>query len=371
MTHNAGYTIEEVKPKLLTLDAVREKLSVTEPMDVYKFEVGENISFRLQDDFNAGFKALEGNNTVDAYVTVNGTELQLTKDALVEAAAEAKMQKGFVEFHAANLVEDGLNTAFRSRLGDKEYKLLAVQGNKAAALARGAVQPYSNLRFLEAALDGIEAKYGRGEVFADYKFTHDLKRTHMRLIVPEYVRVIENTGTDNDTWSTGLQLKNSLIGLEQTEINGYLFRYWCTNGAIDTRNNANSVWSRRGARGRTEEVYEWARDAVDEVLGGLETSLDAVQAMTGISIEGTAVEALRDVFAAHRIPTTHRERIISTMVNEDNLTMYSLMQAVTEAANVADLSPVDVERLMRAGGDLPQIADDRCESCHRFLEHAH
>lgn len=371
MTHGTGYTIEEVKPKLLTLNDVREKLSATEPLDVYKFEVGQNISFRLGDDFNHGFKALQGTNTIDGYVTVNNHELQLTKDSLMEAVAEFSLPKGFVEKAPANLIAQSLNYFFRGGLGDKEYKILAVQGDKAAALARGAVQPYSNLRFLEAALDGIEAKYGAGEVFADYKFTHDLKRTHMRLIVPEYVRVIENTGTDNDTWSTGLQLKNSLIGLEQTEINGYLFRYWCTNGAIDTRNNANSTWSRRGARGRTEEVYEWARDAVDEVLGGLETSLDAVQAMTGMSIEGTAVEALRDVFSTYRIPTAHRERILNTMVNEDNLTMYSLMQAVTQAANVADLSPVDVDRLMRAGGDLPVIADERCDSCHRFLEHAH
>lgn len=364
-------TIEDVQSRLLTLDDVREKLSATEPLATHEFEVGEGVSFRLEEDFNHGLKAVQGEDLVNGYISIGGRELQLTRDALFEATSEAKMTKGFVTSATSELVEDALNYFFRAGLGKGEYKVLGIRGNRAAAIARGAVQPYSNLRLLEIALDGIEKQYGKGEVFADYKFVHNLQRTHIRLIVPEYVRVIENTGTDNDTWSTGIQVINSLTGLEQTQVNGYLFRYWCTNGAIDTRNSANSVWSRRGAVGQGEAVFEWARDAVDEVLGGLESSLDAVQAMTEISIEGTAVEALRDVFTTYRVPTAHRNRILNNMVNEDTLTMYSLMQAVTEAANADDLSPADVDRLLRAGGDLPSIANDRCDSCHRFMDHTH
>jgi len=364
-------TIDDVKAKLLSLDDVREKLAVTEPLATHEFEIGEGVAFRLEEDFNHGLKAASLESTVNGYMSIGGREFQLTVGALNEATAEAKMTKGFVNLYSADIVEGVLNSAFRADLGNGEYKALSVRGNKIAAIARGAVQPYSNLRFLDLMLEGIEAKYGKGEVLADYKFNHNLQRTHLRLIVPEYVRVLENTGTDNDTWSTGIQLINSLTGVEQTQIHGYLFRYWCTNGATDTRSTVNSVWSRRGAVGQGDGVFEWAKDAVDEVLGGLEGSLDAVQAMTEISIEGTAVEALRDVFAQYKVPTAHRNRILNNMVNEPNLTMYSLMQAVTEAANADDMSPVDVDRLLRAGGELPVIADDRCDSCHRFLEHNH
>lgn len=365
-------TINDVRDRLISLDDVRERLASTEPLATHEFEVGEGVAFRLEEGFNHNLKTLQGDNLVPAYISVGGRELQLTRDALYEATSEAKMTKGFVGSATHELVEDALNYFFRAGLGKGDYKVLGIRGDRAAAITRGAVQPYSNLQFLEVLLDGIERKYGSGEVFADYKFTHDLQRTHLRLIVPEYVRVIENTGTDNDTWSTGIQLINSLTGLEQTQINGYLFRYWCTNGAVDTRNSANSVWSRRGAQGRNNDaVLEWARDAVDEVLGGLEPSLDAIQAMTEISIEGTAVEALRDVFTTYRVPTAQRNRILANMVNEDTLTMYSLMQAVTEAANADGLSPVDVDRLLRAGGDLPQAAEEgRCNSeqpCGRFL----
>lgn len=364
-------TINDVKDKLITMNEVRERLAISEPLSTHDFDSESRVVFRLEPGFNHDLKALPGNMVIPGTLSLGQTELQLTRDALYEAASEAKMVKGFVHETPHNIVEDVLNWYYNSGAEGKSFKVLGT-GDRAAAIARGAVQPYSNLRLLETALDGIERKYGTGEVFADYKFVHDLQRTHMRLIIPEYVRTIENTGTDNDTWSVGIQVKNSLTGLEQTEINGYLFRYWCTNGAIDTRNNSNAVWSRRGTVGRDENaVFEWAKDAVDEVLGGLEGSLDLVQQMTEINIEGTAVEALRDVFNTYRIPQAHRNRILGNMVNEDTLTMYSLMQAVTEAANGDNLSPADVDRLMRAGGDLPEIANDRCDSCHRFLDHAH
>lgn len=365
-------TIDDVRDKLITLDDVRERLARTEPLTTHEFDSEAGVAFRLEPDFSHGLDALPGNLPIPGYVSIGQTELQLTRDALYEIASEAKVNKSFLQTYPAQLVSEVLNSYVVSGMEGKKYKILQVGDRQAAAITRAAVMPYSNLRLLDTALEGIEAKYGRGEVLADYKFTHDLQRTHIRLIVPEYVRTIDNSGTDNDTWSVGIQLKNSLIGLEQTEINGYLFRYWCTNGAIDTRNNSNAVWSRRGKIGRDEDaVFEWARDAVDEVLGGFEASLDAIQAMTEISIEGTAVEALRDVFTINRIPTAQRNRILGNMINEDTLTMYSLMQAVTEAANADGLSPVDVERLMRAGGDLPILAEEgRCNPehpCGRFL----
>lgn len=368
----SAITIDDVKSKLLTLSDVRERLAHTEPLTVHEFGSEDVIGFKLEPDFNHGLDALPGNMAIPGFISLGQTELQLTRDALYEAASEAKLVKGFIKTAPAALVSEILNWYFNSGAEGKTYKLLGVQGDKAAALVRGAVQPYSNMRLLETALEGIEAQYGEGELFVDYKFVHDLQRTHMRIIIPEHVRTIENTGTDNDTWSVGLQLKNSLTGLEQTEINGYLFRYWCTNGAIDTRSNSNAIWSRRGKIGRDEDaVFEWARDAVDEVLGGFEDSFNAIQAMTDINIEGTAREALNDVFTTYRIPRNHRDRIIGSMINEQNLTMYSLMQAVTESANADNLSPADVERLMRAGGDLPSFVEEgRCNPetpCGRFL----
>jgi hypothetical protein len=362
-------TIDDVKDQLLSLDTVREQLGSTEPLNTYEFEVGANqVAFKLPEGFNHGLKGTPEDTALEAFVTISGTELRLTPDSLYQLAGEAYMSKGFVQNNPAEIIEDVFNHQFNSGLHGKDFKILAVGDRKAAAITRGALQPYSNLQLLEIALNEIEKQYGAGEVWADYKFVHNLKQTHLRLIIPEHMRVMQNTGTDNDTWSAGIQLINSLNGDEQTQINSYLFRYWCTNGAIDTTHSSNSVWSRRGAAGKSDAVYEWAKDAVDEALSGLEGAFDSVQALTNVSIEGSAAEALEGVFNIHKIPRAQREAITRNMVNEDEMTMYSLMQAVTQAANAADVKPHIVNSLMHVGGDIPRLsAAGRCDNCHQFL----
>ncbi len=204
-------------------------------------------------------------------------------------------------------------------------------------------------------------------MLADYKFSHSLRHTHVRLIIPGQTREITDTGTPRDVWSVGLQLNNSLVGAENTQISGYLFRWWCTNGAVDTA-ASSGIWSRRGTA-REAEVYEWARHAVDEVLGGLEPALDAVQHMVHIPIEGHANEVLRDVFNHYRIPVAQRTAIIERMVEAGRLTMYSVMAAITEVANDASMAPSHVDALLRMGGDLPHAATARCNECNRILPH--
>lgn len=370
MTHATGYTIEEAQQKMLTLDDVRERLSATEPLASYGFPVGDNVRFRVGEEWDHVAESLGDTDLVPVWALVGPEgmrrEFQFTKEAFLQAVGQPHMGKTYVQRIPNNLVEDQLNWWFRGGLGNKSYKILtAGQPNIAVAFTRDALQPFSNLRLLDEVLDGIEDKYGSRNVLADYKFHHDLTRTHLRLIVPEYVRAIEDTGTDNDTWSVGIQLKNSLTGAEQTEIDGYLFRFWCTNGAIDTFTDSGT-WSRRGQAGRNDEVYEWARAVVDDVLGGLESSLDRVQDMTSISIEGSAAATLKDVFDAYKVPQAQRDQITATMVDEDNMTMYALMAAVTQAANDPDMDPRHAESLLRAGGDLVVKAHDRCESCHRI-----
>lgn len=360
-------TAHDMKDKLLTLDDLREQLSKTEPLGARDVVVGDGVRFRLDPTWNHGVEAKDGDEAVDAYVSLNGSEFQLSKDAVLEATSICGLTKNYASRTPARLIEPQLNYWFRDGLVGKEYKLLTVD-SLGAAFARATVVPFSNLRLLDQALAGIKAAYGTDDVLVDYKLAHNLKYTAFRLIVPEQTRVIENTGTDNDTWSVGVQVRNSAIGDTQTDISGYLFRWWCTNGAIDTF-ASSGAWSRRSSGQDEWSVYEWAREAVDGVLGGLEHSLDAVQSLTDIPIAGEAADVLRDVFTQYRIPVKEREQIIENMIEAENLTMYAVMQAVTQAANNPELSPGNAEALMRAGGDLPHSASDRCEACRRLQVH--
>lgn len=367
-------TVDTMRDKLLPLDTVREALARTEPLGVHTFTVDDNVLFALDNGWNHGIDARDGNETVPATVYFGptlDTEFRLTKDALLEATSICGIPKAYAARCPGNLLADQLNFWFRSGLAGraqtpKEFQLL-VAGDNAAAITKASVTPFSNLALLEQTLDGIEARYGKGEVLVDYKMVHTIHRTHLRLVVPEYRRTIEGSGTDEDHWSVGIQIRNSLVGADKTSLDGYLFRWACTNGQLDTR-STSGVWSRRG-NSTEAEVYAWARAAVDDILGGLEGSLDAVQSMVDIPIDGQAHDVLRDVFEHYRVPLPERARIIEGLVDSGPLTMYSVMNAITQVANDPNLDPSHVENLMRMGGDLPHAASSRCDSCRRLMPH--
>lgn len=369
-------TVSQMRPKLLTLDYVRNALAMTEPLATRYCTVGDAIRFTLDRGWQHGLDARPGTDRIGAYVAL-GTgayreEFQLTKDALLTAAAKTGLSRAMAAKQPMELLEPHLNYWWREGLMDKpptqrDFQFLIAAG-AGAALTRASVNPFSNLRLLDETLRSIEDRWGKDEVLVDYKFHHSLRRTHLRLILPNQGRRITGTGTDDDVWSVGLQIKNSLVAEEPTAIDGYLFRWWCTNGQIDTR-NATGTFTRRG-QGQEHDVYEWARASVDQVLGGLEPALDAVQHTTTIPIVGEANEVLRDVFTHYRVPVAERSRIIDGLLNQDGqLTMYSVMAAITEVANDTTLETAQVENLMRMGGDLPHAATSRCEACRRLMPH--
>lgn len=359
--------VAAMRDQLLDLDAAREILARTEPLSSEEFVVGDTVRFVVEPGWNHGIDAKSGDDLVDAYIRLYGdTEYQLTRDALLEAAAFAGLSRANTLRCPSFLVESHVNYWFREGLAlrrgaPRNFQLLVAGGN-AAAVTKATHQPFSNLRLVDQALAGIEHRYGKGEVLVDYKMIHNLRRTHLRLIVPGERRRMTGTGVEDDDWSVGIQIRNSLIGDEGTSIDGYLFRWWCTNGAIDTKASSGAYHRRRSA---TEaEVYHWARLAVDDVLGGLEHAFDAVQATVAIPVEQNISEVLRDLFELHRVPLPLRASIIEqvTLAGEEH-TMYSLISAITQVANHPDTDPGHVEGLLRMGGDIPH--NDRCGSCNR------
>jgi hypothetical protein len=369
----ATVTVDQMRDKLLTFDQLKAELATTEPVSSIGFPVGDSVRFSVGAGWNHSFEA-RGDAEVIPEVQVRvgkGTsqEFTLTKAALLEATSGLGMSKALAPRMPAKLLTDTLNYFYREGLASdssrNDWKLLIAGENSAGvAFTKGSITPFSNVRLLDEIMEGIEKKYGKGtEVLADYKRTHSLQATRARLIVPEQQRIISGTAVEGDLWSTGIQFCNSLVGATPTSLDGYLFRWWCTNGSIDTHSSTGS-FSRRGNTG--EEVYEWARMAVDEVLGGLEPALDQVQALTGQPVGTSAVTALRDVFDLYKIPVPLRNKITEEMANAPELNMYEVMQAITQAANVANMDFRHVEQLMRAGGDLPHRVDSRCDSCHRI-----
>lgn len=366
-------TIEQMldRDKLITLDQAREVLGRTEPLAYVNFETGDKVRFRIEDGWNEDVATLHGTEPVSAFVNLtegqnDGREFQLTLDALQQAAGQFGMGKGLVERTPGHLTEDMLNYWFRTGL-DKSLQLM-VMGNDqlGSAFTRDSVQPFSNLAILDKALEVIERRHPGVSVYVDRnKLTHSLRLTHLQLVLPDVARIIEGTNEVDDRWWGGLQWTNSMTAEKQSAFEAFMFRQRCTNGYIDVLGDGG-VWSRKSNGQEQEAVLAWAETAVDEALGHFDGIFDRVQSLVGMRIDPNNVSATaNDMFEQYRIPTAARQRIINNLVENDQLTMYALTNAVTMAANGA-VGTAEQQRLMRTGGDVIRHAD-RCDGCHRIL----
>lgn len=356
MPHATSVSVEEMLPQLFTLDQVREKLAVTEPLSAVEFTAGQS-EMRLEEGWSHSDVALT--DYTGAYLRLaGGTEYQLTKQGALEFGAHVGIPRKVQEDSDPDIMASLVNWRLANRIPTKELKALGMQ-DRMMAVTRGTVTPFSNLQLLDVMEAGLKSKYGQGvDIYGDYKFHHDMEHTGLRLIVPSYQRVITDTSVADDTWSVGIDFANSLIGLRQTEIKGQLFRWWCTNGCTDTLHSAGGL-SRRGTT--EEDALEWAASTVETVLGGLEPMLDHVQTLTAQPIAGDVRSVLEGLFQDYGVPSRDRHRVIESMAEDEEMTAYSLMQAVTQAANMDGVPDRDRQRLMRMGGSIAGSHSQRCD----------
>lgn len=357
---------EEMRESLLTVDEVRTKLQVTENLGEYDFDTGaKEVQFSYPAGWQGGLDKEDNLALTSASIKLaNGVERRLTLGAAVEAASIFGLQKSYTLACPGPMIEDHLNHWYNN--SDKRLKLLASE-QAGVGLTRATVKPFSNIELLDAALTGIEKRYGNAdEVLVDYKFLHTIDQTNMRLIVPasRTIASARNSSELPDSWSLGLDISNSVTGATALQQQGYLFSWWCTNGATTTH-VASGKYRRKPSLDVTD-AYEWAAGVVDEILGGLEHELDKVAELTQIPLEGELNETLGQIFRQFNVPVNVRGIVLENLVESDDLTAYGLMNAITAAANDSTLSANAVAALLAAGGRVPGALASRCETCHNF-----
>jgi hypothetical protein len=365
-----------MRPKLLTVDQARQRLAVTEPMTDYGFTVGNAVRFVVNPGWQHAAPAKDDHERVDAQLQLgvgrSAVTLPLSKRALFEALHFCGIRAVHALLMPAQLIETHLNFWFRDSIPlpvggtgksrSRNFKALVLDGT-VIAVVNGVNTVHSNLRLVDQVLAGIAARYGHSEVLLDYKFQHTPQHTTMRFIVPDVQHAMQGTGVPDDTCSAGVQVTNSQLGDKGTAVSGYLFRWVCTNGAVDRHNHKREALPSRQHALLAGNPYDWARDAVDEVLGGLDGAFERIQQLAGVEVGGRLGDVLRILFNTYRVTAADREAILDRVTAHDGeLSMYTLMGLITELAN--DAGPAQADRLLSFGGELPH-SDGRCGACRR------
>lgn len=357
----ATVTLADMAHKLLTIEEAFAQLQKTEPLSTEKLDSDATVRFRVDQDWVHGLDSASNTDIVPVIVSINGTEHEMTKEAALQAGANFGLPAPYMRKIPASYTEGLLNYHYRN-MGDSSFNVLTVN-DVVSAFSRPTLVPFSNVRLLENVVGGIQEMHGGSTpIYVDNKFHNSLQRTDVRVIIPAQERIIHGGGMDDvpegaeDTWLYGVHLTNSMTGKVQTSLEAYAFRWWCTNGATTTLDGIGN-WSRR-TNGQQEDVYEWARQSVDEVLGGMDHLFDQVQALTQLNVSGNTADVLREIFAQYEVPVSQREAIMKRLLGMETLTMYTIMQAITEVANEADMEDRRRDRLMRIGGALPTTTFD-------------
>jgi hypothetical protein len=379
-------TIDQMKDKLLTPDEFREELSKTEPLTSLRFAPGSletHVSYGTDVGDDGAERRWHSREWTDAAPAwLHSRELgtvQLTYQAAQQLGSECRVPRQLQESWPDALLAEVVNWTLANGLDNtKDLKVLQAglgkdpDGNEcplAVASCRGTLTPFSNLRLFDAMINAAQKRYGSDtEMYVDYKRTNDLDHTTGRLIVP--ARSIDITGTrvDDDTWSVGIQFDNSVIGTKQTQVKGYMFRWWCTNGQIDTAHMSPGFKRRNQTE---DDVVAWVTEQVDEIFSGMEEhSFGAIQETAHQEVGDLVVPTLRDLFERASLPSREQKRVLENMAETDGtLTMYDLVNATTRVANQQGLTWRQQEQLMTMGGAMIH-SGARCTQehpCHRYL----
>ena len=158
-----------------------------------------------------------------------------------------------------------------------------------------------------------------------------------------------NSVVSHDAWSPGVQVNNSLTGEVGTSVDAIALRWICANGMVDVWNTSGR-WNRR--TGDQDEIYDWARAAVDEILGGYDELFPLVDSLNHIHLQDQTASTIAALFDRYGIPRAVRAEITDNLVNSTDNSVYGVMNAITQAANNPELSPNVVGMVMATGGRL-------------------
>lgn len=369
-------SIAEMRGQLVELDEVMDAMATAEPVVGLPFAVSDDNAgslgrarVRFEPVDNTSQLVAQGSMPDDSNTIFEfgGDDYRMTNEGLLHLTSSLGITKKYAAKVDGEMLVDHVNWWLNGNQSGYATALqsLIVGGDHVGAVTKETTTPFSNLSLVSGVVERLRAEYGQdSDIAVDYKWSHSLERTNVRLIVCDGPSYAPRAG---DEWALGLDYQNSLTGKSgvSTSLGAYLFRWWCTNGMTSTHANLGT-WNRRTGGQDVSEVREWMAEGVSEILLAAVPEFEALEVMANASIEGEVAYALEDVFETYRLPDGVRRAIMDNMVNSDDLTLYGVHAAVTQAANDPDMSEGQRASLLSVGGDLIHASRDRCETCNRL-----
>jgi len=288
-------------------------------------------------------------------VTLAGEEHEMTTRGLQEAARGV----GIPSTYSAKCPIDLLfqNLAFWYSGGCAGKLRFFLQHGVVIGCNANRPKYYSNMRLLEQA----EQIIGDNAILGYHQVHTSLDHSAVSVVVNRTFEAVPG-----DILYGGVTLQNSVIGERRIEITPYIFRQWCSNGAI-TAENINQ-WSHRNDDG---DIGPWVRSSTQSALNALDQEFQQIRRLTEISVEGHVPDTLRSLFRKFGIPVTTQKEIVQTAATQRDGqgpgTMYDIWNSVTRVATHSQrLSTRSSRDLQYVAGQITREYN-LCPHCHQLV----
>jgi hypothetical protein len=328
--------------KLLDREQVTRILAPTENLNFTTIKPG------------AGTKILFRGDKDHPIMEIAGQPHEMDVDALETIAGCIGLQKGYTKKCPMNILVPALDYWYNDGL-TKPIRVVTSDGVVLKTTTdRVKSHPVSNERLLTAAENAI----GKENIAGYHKVSSSLDFTTMSLVTNKSFQPV-----DKDTLFGGIQIRNSILGKETVEVSPYVFRQWCTNGAITSESLGRFTRKRRDDDG----IGDWMSEIIEGASGSLDHEFERIRQLTQVSVKGHLAEVLNGIRHDHGIPKKVMEDIQDEATAANAQTMYDVWNAITRVATHSDsLTAMSATRLQGIAGHVAK-QNEVCPNCFRAV----
>lgn len=334
---------EKTKPsdlKLISREEVSKILAPTENLTFTDLKPGDDIEVNFH------------GNKDEPVVTIGNNELRLTPKSLFDSAHCIGLTQKYTTKCPADLLFGNMNYFFGNgmkkpiRAISKDDVLLSMTKDRVKT------RTVSNERLLGLA----EQRIGLDHIVGYHQTYSDLNNSTVAIVTDHSFEPV-----NRDTLFGGIKISNSITGQEVIEISPYIFRQWCSNGAITA--DALGKYTRK----KHDNLDNWFNEIIEGANSTLDKEFERIRHLTSISVKGHLSETISGIGKDRRLSGKIIEQVFDQATSENAETMYDVYNAFTwVASHDSDLTPTAVSRLQWIAGAVAK-EHEVCTECHRIL----
>lgn len=251
------------------------------------------------------------------------------------------------------LSPDTKNRVANEMLARKDQYALVVHDNRVTSLARpnqinNAVNPERLLRTIEKAGSGIQ--------YAKAMIIHG-NQARLEVITDRNEEVVKG-----DMVAAGAVVQFSPLGIEYPQVESYVLRWWCGNGAV------SNDCLRKFGHGEGDDVWHFFRNSVKEAIRQVAKIKRRFQAMIEDNIPAAErAMVLEAMIKEARLPIEIAQAVRTRAIAEPPKNSYDIMNMITYASS-HDLT--EPRQIVRAQIAAAKFADEKqhariCPACRK------